>query len=158
MDNDLKKLAIELSETGEAKKLYKLIKPFIDVEDPFAINLYSTFSLKEFREPDEVFAKRSIKLKIYASEHGIPDASYRMGVSYLYGDDVTQSYNEAAKYFERAISQGHTHTKFTFGFSLYYGTDDNPIDRVRGLALLEEAALAGSEGAKNELEVIKTET
>ncbi len=158
MDDDLKRIALDLSEKGDAGKLYKLIKRFIDIEDPFALNLYSTFSLTEFGESEEEFSKRSVKLKIQASENGIADASYWMGVNHLYGDDVPQSYKEATKYFERAISQGHTHTKFTFGFSLYYGTDGNPLDKVRGLALLEEAALEGSEGAKNELQVVRGET
>ena len=158
MDNDLKRKALELSDKGETQKLYQLIKPFIDVEDPFAINLYSTFSMTESGETEEEFSERSIRLKTQASENGIADASYRMGVNFLYGDDVPQSFKEAVKYFERAISQGHTHTKFTFGFSLYYGTDENPVDKKRGFSLLEEAALEGSEGAKKELQLIKAET
>lgn len=79
------------------------------------------------------------------------------GVNYLYGDDVGQSYKDEAKYFERAISQGHTHTKFTFGYSLYYGTDQNTVDKVRGLALMKEAAFEGSEAAKIELQIVQSE-
>ena len=158
VDSALKNEANELSETGQASELYELLKPFIEIKDPFALNLFSTFSLQEFDESEEEFANRSINLKKQASFGGIADASYRMGVNYLYGDDVSQSYQKAREYFELAITQGHTHTKFTFGYSLYYGTDENPIDKTRGLSLLQEASKEGSEGASNELARIKTES
>ena len=157
MKPSIRKKAIELSEKGDAKALYTLIKADIDLGDPFALHLFSTFSLLEFGESDEEFAKRSISLKIQASEQGVAEASYRMGVNFLYGDDVPQDYKEASKYFERAAIQGHTHAKYTFGFSLYYGTDQNPVDRARGMTLLQEACEEGSVQAKNALREIERE-
>lgn len=158
MEPHIKKKAIALSEGGDADELYRLIKPYIEAKDPFASYLYSTFSLREFNESEADFSDRDIRLKKFASENGIAEASYRMGVNHLYGDDVVQDYGEAAKYFERAIEQGHTHTKFTYGYSLYYGTDENAMDKPRGLELMRQAQVEGSEGARNELARIQLET
>ncbi|MDQ6961932.1 MAG: hypothetical protein Q9M28_05310 [Mariprofundaceae bacterium] len=89
-----------------------------------------------------------------ASELGSADASYRMGVNYLYGDDVERDLNKASQYFERAIQQGDSYTKFTYGFNLYYGTDGNNKDIARGLKLMHEAANEGIELAIKELGLI----
>ena len=154
MDEDIKRRALALEEEGDCEALYQLIKPYVDANEPFALNLYAGFSLSSFNETEEEYSKRYIRLKTMASEGGISDASYRMGVNHLYGDDVEQSYSKAKMYFERAISQGHSYTKYTHGFSLYYGKNNNEKDEVRGLALIREAAAEGVQGAINELEII----
>lgn len=78
-----------------------------------------------------------------------------MGVNHLYGDDVEQDYIKSEMYFERAISQEHSYTKFTFGFSLYYGTNKVKINLARGLSLMKEAAQEGIKEAINELNLIQ---
>ena len=145
-------LAEKLYDKGKSKKLTKLLQPFVELKDPFAINLISSFSQTGESESD--FDKRYIKQKIEASELGSAEASYRMGVNYLYGDNVDRDLDKAAQYFERAIEQGHSHTKFTYGFSIYYGTDGNAIDTNRGLNLMNEAANEGVELAIKELKLI----
>ena len=157
MEDSVKNSAIALSDEGEVEKLYELIKPYIEEKDPFALYLFSNFSLVSFNESEEEFSTRSIEFKKQASEGGVAEASYRMAVNYLYGDDVPQSYKEASKYFERAVQQGHAYTKFTYGFSLYYGTDQNPKNEPRGLALMAEAASEGIDLAKAELAKIEAD-
>ncbi len=155
MEELIKSQALNFEKEGNLDELYKLIKPYIEAEDVFALNLYSCFSLTSFNETDEEFTQRSIKLKTLASKGGIANASYRMGVNHLYGDDVEQSYKKASMFFERAIEQGDSYTKFIYGFSLYYGKDGNNRDENKGLSLMEEAATEGIEKAIKELEYIK---
>ena len=158
MEESVKQKALVLEEQGETEKLYELLKPYIEAEDVFALYLYAHFSLDSFNETEEEFEKRNIKLTTIASEGGVADASYRMGVNHLYGDDVEQDYKKARMYFERAIKQGHSYTKFTLGFSLYYGNDQNEKDETRGLALIKEAAKDGVDLAIKELEIIENNT
>ena len=152
----MNKSEIELAEkllgNNETEELTKLLLPFVELKDPYAINFISCFSQPGESHSD--FDKRYIKQKAEASELGSADASYRMGVNHLYGDDVERDLNKASQYFERAIQQGHSHTKFTYGFSLYYGTDGNSKDICRGLKLMHEAANEGIELAIKELELI----
>ena len=151
MDSSTKKRAVAFSESGDCENLHKLIKPFIESEDLFALHLYANYSLESFNESDEEFAVRNIELLTKTSEGGVAEDSYRMGVNHLYGDDVEQSYEKAKSYFERAIAQGHSHTKFTYGFSLYYGTDQNAKNEARGLNLIKQANQEGIEMATVEL-------
>jgi len=126
--------------------------PFVELKDPYAINFISCFS-----QPGELpsdFDKRYIKQKIEASNLGSADASYRMGVNYLYGDYVERDLNKASQYFERAIQHGHSYTKFTYGFSIYYGRNGNNKDIGRGLKLMHKAANEGIDLATKELKLI----
>ena len=52
------------------------------------------------------------------------------------------------------IAQGHSHSKFTYGFNLYYGSGDVKQDKTRGLKLLEEAAQEGVALARDELKLL----
>lgn len=152
MNEEIKQRAIYLSEQGNNEELYELIKPYIEAEDIYALHLYSKFSLPS--ESEAEFTKRNIQLQTRASKGGVADASYRMGVNHLYGDDVEQSYTKAAMFFERAIEQDHSYTMFTFGYSIYYGTDENTKNEARGLQLMKQAAKEGVAKATRELELI----
>jgi TPR repeat protein len=152
MQASIKEKADQLFEEGELEMLYELIAPFLEAGDPYAQLLYSSFSLERLNESDDEFEARSLKLLKAASEGGLADASYRLGVLYLYGDS-TPTGADSSIYFERAIAQGHSHSKFTYGFNLYYGTETKQ-DKPRGLQLLKEAAEEGIELAKEELKII----
>jgi len=158
METSIREKADQLFENGDVEELYELIAPFIEANDPYAQLLYSSFSLERLNESDEDFEKRSVALLKAASEGGLADASYRMGVLYLYGDMVAEQGESSAFYFERAISQGHSHSKFTHGFNLYYGTDQTPQNKPRGLQLLQEAADERIELAAEELKIIYNST
>lgn len=152
MEPNIKARADQLFENGDVEDLYELIEPFIAANDPYAQLLYSSFSLERLNESDEDFEKRSVALLKAASEGGLADASYRLGVLYLYGDMTAEQDQPSTFYFERAISQGHSHSKFTYGFSLYY--EQTGHKKARGLQLLKEAADEGVELAVEELKII----
>lgn len=152
MDSTIKEQAEQLLEEGEVESLYQLIEPFIKANDPYALFLYSSFSLECLNESDDDFEKRSVELLKAASEGGLAEASYRLGVLYLYSDLAAGEDQTSSTYFERAISQGHSHSKFTYGFSLYY--EQTGQAKVRGLQLLQEAAAEGVELAVEELKLI----
>ena len=154
MENPIKQNAEELLENGEVEALYELLSPYLEEKDPYAQFLYSSFSVEKTGETEEEFEARSIRLLESASEGGVAEASYRLGVIYLYGDFAGDNSKTSSEYFERAISQGHSHSKFTYGFNLYYGSGDVKQDKSRGLKLLEEAAREGVLLATEELKII----
>lgn len=154
MENPIKQQAEELLENGEVEALYELLSPYLEKNDPYAQFLYSSFSLESTGETEEEFEVRSIKLLETASEGGVAEASYRLGVIYLYGDFAESSSKSSGDYFERAIIQGHTYSKFTYGFNLYYGFGEVQQDKARGLRLMEEAAKEGIGLAAEELKMI----
>lgn len=154
MENQIKVSAEKLLEDGELDALYELLSPYLEKDDPYAQFLYSSFSLESTNETEEEFEERSMKLLIKASEGGVAEASYRLGVIYLYGDFVDTNSTSSSEYFERAIKQGHAHSKFTYGFSLYYGSSGVIQDKARGLTLLEDAAKDGISLAVEELKII----
>lgn len=156
MENEIKQKAEALLENGEVEALYKLLSPYLDQSDPYAQFLYSSFSLESVGETEEEFEARSMRLLETASEGGVAEASYRLGVIYLYGNFVDNSSKSSSDYFERAIAQGHSHSKFTYGFNLYYGFGDVKQDKTRGLTLLEEAAQEGVGIALDELKIIRS--
>lgn len=156
MQNEIKQQAEALLENGEVEALYELLAPYLQQNDAYAQFLYSSFSLESSGETDEAFEVRSMQLLASASEGGVAEASYRLGVIYLYGDAVVGSTKSSSDYFERAIAQGHSHSKFTYGFNLYYGLGDVKQDKSRGLQLLAAAAQEGVELAREELKIIQS--
>ncbi|WP_062062361.1 tetratricopeptide repeat protein [Cellvibrio sp. OA-2007] len=155
MENEVKQQAEELLENGEVEALYELLAPYLEQNDAYAQFLYSSFSLESSGETDEQFEARSMTLLERASEGGVAEASYRLAVIYLYGDVADNNAKSSSEYFERAIAQGHAHSKFTYGFNLYYGSGDVKQEKARGLKLLEEAAQEGVQLARDELNMIR---
>lgn len=156
MENEIKQQAEALLENGEVEVLYELLSPYLAQNDAYAQFLYSSFSLESTGETDDEFEARSMTLLESASEGGVAEASYRLAVIYLYGDFVENNSKSSSEYFERAIAQGHSHSKFTYGFNLYYGLGDVKQDKARGLTLLEQAAQEGVELARDELKIIRS--
>ncbi len=85
MENETKQNAEALLENGEVEALYELLLPYLEQNDPYAQFLYSSFSLESTGETDDEFEARSINLLESASVGGVAEASYRLGVIYLYG-------------------------------------------------------------------------
>lgn len=155
MENEIKQKAEALLEEGEVEALYELLAPYLEQNDAYAQFLYSSFSLEATGETEEEFEARSMQLLERASEGGVAEASYRLGVIGLYGDFADANAKSSSEYFERAIAQGHSHSKFTYGFNLYYGVSDLKQDKARGLTLMEEAAQEGVGLARDELNIIR---
>ena len=156
MENAIKQKADALLDEGEVEALYELLAPFLEQNDAYAQFLYSGFSLESTGETEEEFEARSMRLLEQASEGGVAEASYRLGVIGLYGDFADANAKSSSEYFERAIAQGHSHSKFTYGFNLYYGVSDIQQDKTRGLQLMEEAAQEGVALASDELKIIQS--
>ena len=156
MENSIREKAEALLEEGELVELYALLAPYLEQGDGYAQFLYSSFSLESLNETEDEFEARSMQLLNSASEAGIAEASYRLGVIYLYGDFVENNSTRSSDYFERAIAQGHSHSKFTYGFNLYYGVGDVQQDKAKGLRLLQEAAQEGIALAADELKMIRS--
>ncbi len=154
MEESTREKILKLFDEGKLEELHEILVPYVAKGEPFAFQINACFSLASSNETEEEYSRRYIDQMTRASEGGIAKASYQMGVNHLYGDDVQQDYKLASMYFERAIDQGHSYTKFTYGFSVYYGTDENPQDKTRGLKLMQEAAAEGIEKAVRELELI----
>ena len=154
MEEQYRNKASGLFEDGKIEELQKFLEPYLAKNDPYALYLSARFSIALSKESDQEFSLRAVAQMQKASEAGVAEESYRMGVNHLYGDDVSQDYGLASKYFERAILQGHSYSKFTYGYSLFYGKDQNPKNEKRGLALMQEAATEGVDKAKQELEYI----
>ncbi|MFO1389253.1 tetratricopeptide repeat protein [Cellvibrio sp.] len=154
MDSHLQEKAEHLLENGDVEELYQLIEPYINARDPYALFLYSSFSLESLNESDDEFEKRSVELLKAASEGGLAEASYRLGVLYLYSDLPENEDAQSSVYFERAIAQGHSHSKFTYGFNLYYSVSQTKQDKNRGLRLMKDAADEGVALAAEELKII----
>jgi TPR repeat protein len=152
MDTIIKQQAEDLLESGELEALYQLLEPLLAAKDPYAQLLYSSFSLERLQETDEAFEARSAALLAEASEGGLGEASYRLGVLYLYGDSPDAK--KSNDYFERAIAQGHSHTKFTYGFNLFYAASSSAQDKLKGRQLIEQAAREGVQAALDELKLI----
>ena len=156
MENSIREKAEALLEEGELVELYALLAPYLEQGDGYAQFLYSSFSLESLNETEDEFEARSMQLLNSASEAGVAEASYRLGVIYLYGDFVENNSKRSSDYFERAIAQGHSHSKFTYGFNLYYGVGDVQQDKAKGLKLLQEAAQEGIALAADELKMIRS--
>lgn len=156
MENAIKQKAEALLDEGEVEALYELLAPYLEQNDAYAQFLYSSFSLESTGETEEEFEARSMRLLEQASEGGVAEASYRLGVIGLYGDFADANAKSSSEYFERAIAQGHSHSKFTYGFNLYYGVSDIQQDKTRGLQLMEEAAQEGVALASDELKIIQS--
>lgn len=156
MENSIREKAEALLEEGELVELYALLAPYLEQGDGYAQFLYSSFSLESLNETEDEFEARSMQLLNSASEAGVAEASYRLGVIYLYGDFVENNSKRSSDYFERAITQGHSHSKFTYGFNLYYGVGDVQQDKAKGLKLLQEAAQEGIALAADELKMIRS--
>ena len=156
MENSIREKAEALLEEGELVELYALLAPYLEQGDGYAQFLYSSFSLESLNETEDEFEARSMQLLNSASEAGVAEASYRLGVIYLYGDFVENNSKRSSDYFERVIAQGHSHSKFTYGFNLYYGVGDVQQDKAKGLKLLQEAAQEGIALAADELKMIRS--
>lgn len=152
MDTAIQQQAEQLLENGELEELYQLLSPLLAAKNPYAQLLYSSFSLERMNESDEQFEARSAALLAEASEGGLGEASYRLGVLYLYGESPDAK--KSNDYFERAIVQGHAHTKFTYGFNLYYGANSSAQEKLRGRQLIEQAAQEGVPAALEEMKLI----
>ena len=61
------------------------------------------------------------------AEHGVPHAQNVLGEIYMYGEGISQDFDEAAKWFRLAAEQHHHRAQFMLGV-LYWSGDGVPQD------------------------------
>ena len=65
-------------------------------------------SLSCVAQPDDVLMQEQVENYLIDARHGEAEAQYNLGLCYIYGNGVRQSYEEAAKWLEtrRSVSTG----------------------------------------------------
>jgi len=154
VDESVEKLAKKLLNEYKFSECHELIKHDVENGDPAALFIASHISLDP-NESGEHFDKRRLKMITQAADAGYAEACRTLGFAYSHGDEVDVCFKKSAIYYERAISGGNRHAKFTYGFNLYYGVLTLEENQERGLRLINEAASEGHSLAISELELIE---
>jgi TPR repeat protein len=149
--NELIGQAKGLIEVGDCQAAYDLLLPLLAENRPEAMFLYATFSISRLETEDE-FECRSFRLLQKASEQGYAPATYALGVCFETGDLVEQDLKRASALYRSAADSGYPQAKLSHGLNLFYGSHGVLKDKVRGLALVNEAVAEGVDGADRALD------
>jgi len=76
------------------------------------------------------------------AEQGDPDAQYRLGRMYYFGDGVAENREEAARWHVKAAAQGHAEAQYVLGL-LYSVGDGVRQDKEKAVQLIAGAAELG---------------
>lgn len=86
--------------------------------------------------------RHSFATVLQQAEQGDPDAQYRLGRMYYFGDGVTRNREEAALWHAKAAVQGHAEAQYVLGL-LYSAGDGVPQDKEKAVQLIAGAAELG---------------
>ena len=75
-----------------------------------------------------------------------PDATYKKGQKYEYGDEVPQSVNEAVKWYKKSYNLGNA--KAGIALALIYKTDSNLRNEAEAGIILKKLSEEGNQEAK----------
>lgn len=150
--------AHEMSEDGPVRELHEYLKPFLDIDDPYAIYLSSTYSLKEWNETVEEMDERSVDCLLKASEAGVAPAMYRLSSAYFTGEVLDVDLRLYKYYLDKAFELGFGPAKLTVGVNHYYGLNGYPEENDKGQKLVREAASEKVEHAAYYLEKIQSDS
>lgn len=139
--------ATSLVEQGKLKKALVVLQPLLHADDPEALFLYSTFSIRGSETAAE-FERRSFNLLHRSAALGFAPAIYALGCCYETGDLVDADPVQASTLFRQAADMGHSKGKFRHGLNLYYGTNGIEKHSSEGLRLIRAAAAEGVEDAE----------
>ena len=81
-----------------------------------------------------------------ATDQFDPDATYKKGQKYEYGDGVPQSVNEAVKWYKKSYHLGNA--KAGIALALIYKTDSNLRNEVEAGIILKKLSEEGNQDAK----------
>lgn len=76
------------------------------------------------------------------AQQGDPDAQYRLGRMYYFGDGVAKNREEAAQWHAKAAAQGHAEAQYVLGL-LYSAGDGVREDKEKAVLLIAGAAEQG---------------
>lgn len=122
--------------------LDKLIDEDMDVEA-----MYLRAQLSTLDESDEISNARRIKLLTRAASLNHADAIYELSIHYDIGDLVKQDITHSAELLDLAAQHRHPHAIWRVGIKLIYSQPISNENLQAGLALIEQAAELGSQGA-----------
>ena len=80
-----------------------------------SILLMFMWTIHIIAQPDDVLMREQVENYLIEARHGEADAQYNLGLCYIYGNGVSQSFKEAAKWLEKAAKQGHIEAQYNLG-------------------------------------------
>src|SRR5215471_1918743 len=101
-------------------------------------------------EPSAPLSAQEISTITAQAEAGAAVAQRRLGAAYSKGDGVKQDYKQAAKWYERAATQGDPEAQDALG-DLYDAGQGVPHDQAKGAEWYRKAAEQGVAGAQDNL-------
>ncbi len=92
-------------ERGDYKAAERVLRPLVEVDEPEALFLVSTFSVAGSESAEE-FERRSFEMLKRSAELGYPKAMLALARCYAYGDLVGQDTRCAQEWLQRAKQTG----------------------------------------------------
>ena len=154
MNETAKIKANELENAGDMSALYEFIRPYLKKNDPFALYLYSRFSLSEWKESVDEFDIRALECLQKAAEGGVAEAMYRLSSSYFTGETVLEDQVLGKRYLDAALAKNFGLAKYSVSLRHFYGVDGYEKNKSKALDLMSEATKENIEGASEMLEMI----
>jgi len=87
------------------------------------------------------------------AENGDPIAQFSLGARYATGEDVTQDYAEAVRWFSKAAEQGHVPAQATLG-AYYWAGRGVPVDLTKAYFWSILAEAGGDEASKSRVALL----
>lgn len=153
MDQESIDKANKLYDEGLISELHEFIKPYLKVNDPYALYLYAGFSL--LGESDEEYDKRYMDLMTKAAEANVPAAMHQLAALYFVGDGVPMDTEVGRRYLDGAMKLGYGIAKYSVAMNLYYGSNGYSKDIDKAIEIMSEAVKDNVEGAPEALEKFK---
>jgi TPR repeat protein len=147
--------ANNIYDEGSMSELYEFIQPFLNKDDPYALYLYSLFSLEGWNESDEEYDKRYVDSLTKAAEGNVAEAMYRLSSLYFTGDSVDLNIDIGKSYLDRAMELNFGLAKLSVGINLYHGSNGYPKNIDKSVELVTDSFNDGVEGAEEVLKKIK---
>jgi TPR repeat protein len=140
-------------EKGNEAAGHAVLRYLVASSSPHALVIASMFS-KQGEDEQDFVARHLVQLQKAASL-GDPIAAYSIGVYLDQGDLLPLDKERAFALFKQAAELGMRQAMHIYGVMLYYGTGGAPLERAKGLSLVESAAAAGVEESKEFLASLK---
>lgn len=156
MNETAKIKANELEDAGDMSALYEFIRPYLKKKDPFALYLYSRFSLSEWKESVDEFDNRALECLQKAAEGGVTEAMYQLSSLYFTGEIVPEDQVLGKRYLDASLAKNFGLAKYSVSLRHFYGVDGYEKNKNKALDLMNEAAQENVDGAIEMLEMMRS--
>lgn len=92
-----------------------------------------------------------------SASQGDPSAQYSLGLKYYSGEGVSQSYNKAFQWYQKAANQNYSDAQYNLGH-MYENGKGTSRDLSKALNWYKKSALQGDADAQNQLGLIYSKT